>query len=210
MQCYTTLSPLIIETIILITVFDIKRRNLVLFLTNKTLNFSVCVGPIQFTHKTAGLKRQQRGPGVGHHSVERDKIGWHKWLTLCCASFEHRCYLEHDKCSLAWTTRGPVGSADVLCAILDLTHNLAISSTSVKFNLSIRLLLFLEDFNYYILCWGSSVGTGWKVWEWNPDEGEHFLFPQDRPGPLSLLYNGYHLFPGAKAAGTWCWPPAFF
>ena len=66
---------LIIETIILITVFDIKHRNLALFLTNKTLNFSFCVGPIQFTHRTAGLKTQQRGPGVGHRVAERDKIG---------------------------------------------------------------------------------------------------------------------------------------
>jgi hypothetical protein len=26
-------------------------------------------------------------------------------------------------------------------------------------------------------------------------------------GPTSLLYNGYRVFPGNKAAGTWCWPP---
>jgi len=25
--------------------------------------------------------------------------------------------------------------------------------------------------------------------------------------PLSLLYNGYRIFPGGKAAGTWRWPP---
>jgi hypothetical protein len=26
-------------------------------------------------------------------------------------------------------------------------------------------------------------------------------------GPPSLLYNGYRVFPGSKAAGTWRWPP---
>ena len=32
-------------------------------------------------------------------------------------------------------------------------------------------------------------------------------FP-DRPwGPPSLLYNGYRVFPGGKAAEAWCWPP---
>jgi hypothetical protein len=30
----------------------------------------------------------------------------------------------------------------------------------------------------------------------------------DRPwGPPSLLYNGYRVFPGGKAAGAWRWPP---
>ena len=33
-------------------------------------------------------------------------------------------------------------------------------------------------------------------------------FP-DRPwGPHSLLHNGYRVFPGGKAAGTWRWPPS--
>ena len=33
----------------------------------------------------------------------------------------------------------------------------------------------------------------------NPGEGEIFLTCQDRPwGPPSLLYNGYHVFPGDK------------
>jgi len=26
-------------------------------------------------------------------------------------------------------------------------------------------------------------------------------------GPPSLLYNGYRVFPGGKAAGAWRWPP---
>jgi len=38
--------------------------------------------------------------------------------------------------------------------------------------------------------------------------GEIFLTRPDRPwGPPSLLYNGYRVFPGGKAAGAWRWPP---
>ena len=38
--------------------------------------------------------------------------------------------------------------------------------------------------------------------------GEIFRTRPDRPwGPPSLLYNGYRVFPGGKAAGAWCWPP---
>jgi hypothetical protein len=29
-------------------------------------------------------------------------------------------------------------------------------------------------------------------------------------GPPSLLYNGYRVFPGVKAAGAWCWPRTSF
>jgi hypothetical protein len=38
----------------------------------------------------------------------------------------------------------------------------------------------------------------------NPGEGEIFRTRSDRPwGPPSLLYNGYRVFPGGKAAGAW-------
>ena len=38
--------------------------------------------------------------------------------------------------------------------------------------------------------------------------GEIFRTRPDRPcGPPSLLYNGYRVFPGCKAAGASCWPP---
>jgi hypothetical protein len=38
--------------------------------------------------------------------------------------------------------------------------------------------------------------------------GEIFRTRPDQPwGPPSLLYNGYWVFPRAKAAGAWCWPP---
>jgi len=37
---------------------------------------------------------------------------------------------------------------------------------------------------------------------------ETFRSRPDRPwGPPSLLYNGYRVFPGSKAAGAWRWPP---
>jgi hypothetical protein len=54
---------------------------------------------------------------------------------------------------------------------------------------------------------GSSVGitTGWTVRGLNPGGGEIFSTRLDRPwGPPSLLYNGYGVFPGGKAAGVWC------
>jgi hypothetical protein len=42
----------------------------------------------------------------------------------------------------------------------------------------------------------------------NPGGGEIFRTRPDRPwGPPSLLYNGYRVFPGGKAAEAWCWPP---
>ena len=38
--------------------------------------------------------------------------------------------------------------------------------------------------------------------------GARFSAPVHRPwGPPSLLYNGYRVFPGGKAAGAWRWPP---
>jgi hypothetical protein len=42
----------------------------------------------------------------------------------------------------------------------------------------------------------------------NPGEGEIFRTHSDRPwDPPSPLYNGYRVFPGAKAVGAWCWLP---
>jgi len=38
--------------------------------------------------------------------------------------------------------------------------------------------------------------------------GQIFRSRPDRPwGPPSLLYNGYRIFVGGKAAGAWRWPP---
>jgi hypothetical protein len=56
---------------------------------------------------------------------------------------------------------------------------------------------------------GSSVGIA-TVYELdgpgsNPGGGAIFRTRPDRPwGPPSLLYNGYRVFPGGKAAGAWC------
>ena len=45
----------------------------------------------------------------------------------------------------------------------------------------------------------------------NPDGGEIFRTRPDRPwGPPSILYNGYRVFPGGKAARAWRWPPTQF
>jgi hypothetical protein len=46
--------------------------------------------------------------------------------------------------------------------------------------------------------------TGWTVRGLNPGVGDILLTCSDRLwGPLSLLYYGYQVFPGGKAAGAW-------
>jgi hypothetical protein len=53
--------------------------------------------------------------------------------------------------------------------------------------------------------------TGWTVRGSNPGEGEISRTCADRPwAPPSLLYSGYRVFPGGKAAGAWCRPPTRF
>ena len=49
----------------------------------------------------------------------------------------------------------------------------------------------------------SAVATGWTVLGSNPGGVEIFCTLPDRPwGPRSILYNGYRVFPGGKAAGA--------
>jgi hypothetical protein len=49
------------------------------------------------------------------------------------------------------------------------------------------------------------LATDWMVRGSNPGGGEIFRTRPDRPwGPPSLLYNGYQVLPGSKAAGAWC------
>jgi len=49
---------------------------------------------------------------------------------------------------------------------------------------------------------------GWTVRISNPGGEQIFRTCPDRPwGPLSLLYNGYRVFPRGKAGGVWRWPP---
>ena len=56
----------------------------------------------------------------------------------------------------------------------------------------------------------SSVGIATRYWLDGPGiksrwGGEIFRTRPERPwGPPSLLYNGYRVFPGGKAAGAWC------
>jgi hypothetical protein len=48
------------------------------------------------------------------------------------------------------------------------------------------------------------IDTSWRARESNPSVGEIFRTRPDWPwGPPSLLYNGYRVFPGGKAAGAW-------
>ena len=48
-------------------------------------------------------------------------------------------------------------------------------------------------------CHSPRLATGWTVRGSNPGWGEIFRTCPDQPwGPLSLLYNGYRVFPGGK------------
>ena len=48
----------------------------------------------------------------------------------------------------------------------------------------------------------------WKDWGSIPGVGEVFLARPDwLRGPPNVLYNGYRVFPGDKAAEAWCWQP---
>ena len=50
----------------------------------------------------------------------------------------------------------------------------------------------------------SDVLMGWTVRGSNPGGDDIFRTCPERPwGTPSLLYNGYGLFPGGKAAGAW-------
>jgi len=65
-----------------------------------------------------------------------------------------------------------------------------------------------------ILCHSNGKGwyldwvTGWRVRGSRSDGGEILRTCPVRPRcPTSLLYNGYRVFPGGKAAGACRWPP---
>jgi hypothetical protein len=56
-------------------------------------------------------------------------------------------------------------------------------------------------FQVYMLLLMEGLTTGWTVRGSNPGGGEIFRTCPDRPwGPPNLLYNGYRVFPGGKAA----------
>jgi hypothetical protein len=51
---------------------------------------------------------------------------------------------------------------------------------------------------------GTGLATGWTVRGSIPGGVEIFSTRPDRPwGPPSLLYSGYRIFSGGKAAGAW-------
>ena len=63
-----------------------------------------------------------------------------------------------------------------------------------------------------VVGWDNSVGIATRYGldgpGSNPGGGEIFRTCLDRPwSPPSLLFNGYRVFPGGKAAGAWRWPP---
>jgi hypothetical protein len=56
--------------------------------------------------------------------------------------------------------------------------------------------------------WVQRLVTCWIVRGSSPGGGKIFRTSPNRPwGPPSFLYNGYQIFPGVKAAGTWYWTP---
>jgi hypothetical protein len=66
----------------------------------------------------------------------------------------------------------------------------------------LRLLLFREWTAQSV----QRLATGWGVRGSNPGVGKIFLTCPEWPwGPPSLLYDGYRVFPGGKAAGAWPW-----
>jgi hypothetical protein len=55
------------------------------------------------------------------------------------------------------------------------------------------------------------LATGWTFRGSNPGGGEIFRTSPDQPWvPPSLLYNGYRVSSGGKAAGAWFWSPTPF
>jgi hypothetical protein len=78
------------------------------------------------------------------------------------------------------------------------THN--VSAISKLHNASILLIIMI----IIVIIIEIIIITRWTVWGLNPGGGEIFRTSPDRPWGLpSLLYNGYRVIPGGKAAGTW-------
>jgi hypothetical protein len=83
--------------------------------------------------------------------------------------------------------------------------NLSMPSEA-RINLTQVFVIFLSGNDH---CCGSSqyrLATDWMVRGSNPGGGEIFRTRPDQPWcPPSLLYNGYWVFPGVRAAGAWRW-----
>ena len=79
---------------------------------------------------------------------------------------------------------------------------------SLKYRVTCLINFYIARILRRIVGRDSSVGIatryGLTVRGSNPSGGENFRTRPDRPwGPPSLLYNGYRVIPGGKAAGAW-------
>jgi hypothetical protein len=73
---------------------------------------------------------------------------------------------------------------------------------SLPLSQSFTAVLRLWQYNRFVV-----LATDWTVRGSNPGWGEIFRTSPDRLwGPPSLLYSGYRVFSGGKAAGAWRWP----
>ena len=76
---------------------------------------------------------------------------------------------------------------------------LRVSQIEGKFSTTSRRALLQLGVNTCYGLDGPGIESRW---------GQFFCTLPDRPWSLpSLLYNGYWLFPGVRAAGAWRWPP---
>jgi len=76
--------------------------------------------------------------------------------------------------------------------------------TSLQFVIQVYCLFYLAGIMQSV----QLLATGWTVRGSNPGGGDIFHTRPHRPcGPPSLLYNGYRVFLGGKAAGAWRWSP---
>ena len=71
--------------------------------------------------------------------------------------------------------------------------------TRILSSLNSELLLTIYEYVGRVAYSVQRLATGWTVRGQNPDAGEIFRTrPHRLWGPPSLLYNGYHVFPGGK------------
>ena len=123
---------------------------------------------------------------VQHHTLKR--------ISLCLCwrllrdPYTHITVVGSASCKLTWDSQFDICPINVCPVVYGL-----------------QMWIYLTIFIYSI---GRATrhklhGPGIEFqWGWD------FPDPQDRHwGPPSLLYNGYRVIPGDKAAGAWRWPP---
>ena len=86
------------------------------------------------------------------------------------------------------------------------THFISFFRGEWNFEVGLRVLENVPPPLVYIVYYYTEpIAMGWTVRESNHGGGEIFRTRPARSwGPPSLLYNGYRVFPGDKAAGAWC------